>query len=226
MGKVDTKKSNLAETVSRIKYFIGEVWGKKLWIILCSIILASILLVQAYFTPKTYPAVFTFMVNDDEGNGLSGMGAVLGELGFGGKKSSHNFEKISEISLSRKILSTVLEQKLLFKGKEDFCGNHLIDLYQFEKEWKEDTILGGFRYSDDTLQDRSLRQREVADERLARFLRGNPSQGIPGVFSFKYNEESTILAIIAWTRSEELSIRMANLQYEKLSDFYIEKSIE
>jgi len=223
----EEKAFNLREVLDLVQKYWSEIWKRKWWIILISALISGLFLLQAFRTPKTYPARLTFMVNDDEGNGLSGVGAILGELGFGGKKSGHNYEKIAEIALSRKILSTVLIERAKFRGKEDFLGNHIIDVYRFDEEWAEDTILNGYRFSSDTLlEPRKIRQRDVANEKLAKFLRGNPSAGIPGVFNVNYDDESTILTITAESWSEELSIILSNAHYEKLSDFYIEKSIE
>jgi capsular polysaccharide biosynthesis protein len=225
--ETEEKSFNLKETVDSVKKYWNVLWKRKFWIIGIAALISGLFLLQAFMTPKTYPARLTFMVNDDEGNGLSGMGAILGELGFGSKKGGHNYEKIAEIALSRKILSTVLMESATFRGKTDFIGNHLIDVYGFHEQWEADTILSNFRFSNDTLTDvRALRQRDVANEKVAKFLRGNPEAGVPGVFSVNYDEESTILTITAASWSEELSIILSNAHYEKLSDFYIEKSIE
>lgn len=188
---------------------------------------SGVFVARAWFTPKYYPAHLTFMVNDDEGQGMSGVGAILGELGFASQKGGHNYEKISKIALSRKILSTVLKEIVKYQGKSDYLGNHLIDLYQFQNKWKGDTILDGFRFTNDTLtHSRSLRQEDVAIEKLAKALRGKPEQGEPGFIQITYDDESTILRTTASTMEEQFSILMANVHYQKLSDFYIEKSIE
>ena len=46
--------------------------------------MATILGIRAYHQPNTYNAKLTFMVNEDEGGGVNGIGATLGQIGFGG----------------------------------------------------------------------------------------------------------------------------------------------
>ncbi|MCB9246150.1 MAG: hypothetical protein H6606_06925 [Flavobacteriales bacterium] len=223
----EEKSINLRELTHKVRYYWLELWKKKWWVVLISAVVSGLFVLDAWRTPKTYPAKLTFMVNDDESGGMSGVGAILGELGFAARKGGHNYEKIAEIALSRKILSTVLYEKIEFKGRTDFVGNHLIDYYRYNEEWENDTILSGFRFRDSLPSEaRAIRQRDVALEKLARILRGRPDLGKPGIYKVDYDEESTILYLICATGNEALSIPMANAHYEKLSDFYIQQSIE
>lgn len=227
MGNPEQESFNLPKTVGLIKGYWSEVWKRKWWIIFTAAVISAAFVIRAWLTPKYYPAHLTFMVNDDEGQGMSGVGAILGELGFASQKGSHNFEKISKIALSRKILSTVLKEKVDYNGKNDYLGNHFIRLYKFQDEWKGDTILEDFTFSEDTLTEaRAIRREDVAIEKLSKTLRGQPEQGQPGIIRFEYDDESTILRTTAASKEERFSIIMANVHYQKLSDFYIEKSIE
>ena len=75
---------SIKEIFELIKKYFSLVWDKKLWVVLCSLVVGMILGVRAKLQPDIYKSDLTFMVNEDE-VGMSGIGAVLGEFGFGGE---------------------------------------------------------------------------------------------------------------------------------------------
>lgn len=201
------------------------MWSKKWWIIAGGLILASIMVGIAWTTPKKYSAPLTFIINDDDGGGLSGVGAVLGELGFGGGGSKgHNYEKIIQLATSRMILAKVLTTPCEYKGTKDFLGNHILDVYQ-------DNLPNGpinppnFRFLD-SKEKSYLADQERAVLHLSRLIKGAPENGIEPVITIDYNDESTFIEINAKTLVPELSIAIANVEYDVLSEFYVLNTIE
>jgi hypothetical protein len=182
---------------------------------------------NAWLTPKTYSAQVTFMINDDEGGGMGGIGAILGSLGMGASKGGkYNYEKISQLTTSRKILSEMLFAPATYKGKTDCIGNHFIATYKILDEWSTDTLLRDYQFSNAKKSKRDQYKDQVAVFKLAKMLKGNPLNGIEGIISVKYDDESTILTLSAQTLTPALSIIMANALYDQLSEFYILKTLE
>lgn len=215
---------SIKEIFELIKIYFNLVWSKKVWIIICGFSLAIILGIRAYQQPDTYRAKLTFMVNEEEGSGISGIGAILGEIGFGGGKSGHNYEKIINIARSNKILNQVLLDSVKINGKEDLIANHVIRIYDYHKYWNEDTVLNNFYFKSNN---QNIRKENIASKILISFLRGNPSDpDSKPLLSIDYDDESTIISIVGLTESPELSLILSQIWYDKLSVFYINKTIE
>lgn len=210
-----------------LQYYLCEIWHRKWWVAAIALVVASLFVLNAWLTPKTYSAQVTFMINDDEGNALGGVGAILGSLGFGGSKGGkYNYEKIAQLTVSRKMLSEMLFAKATYKGKTDLIGNHFLDVYHVRDEWAADTLLKDYSFVTGKKDKKAAYRDQVAVFKLSKSLRGNPQAGEKGIISVKYDDESTILTLSAETISPSLSIIMANALYDQLSEFYIEKTLE
>ena len=221
------KTVGLAHYLELFQYYWKEVWHRKWLIILISAVVSGLFVLDAWLTPKTYSAQVTFMINDDEGGGMGGIGAILGQLGMGASKGGkYNYEKISQLTTSRKILSEMLFAKAVFNGKEDLIGNHFLATYEISDEWANDTLLKGYAFKEGKKTAKEKYTDQVAVFKLARKLKGDPLNGIPGIISVKYDDESTILTLSAQTLNPALSIIMANALYDQLSEFYILKTLE
>lgn len=209
---------SLTRLLSGLGKYWREIWKRKWWIVLGAALLSAIMLTIAWTTPKHYNAPLTFMINSDEGSGISGMGAILGELGFAGGRGGHNYEKITQLATSRMILKKVLLTKCDFKGKEDFLGNHFMGIY-----YGSDSTSFQFTNSRDP---EYLAEAEKHIIALTKLLKGSPQQGMEGIITMSYDEESTIIMVNAKTLDPELSTLMANVEYDVLSAFYTQNTIE
>lgn len=205
------------------KYF-RLIWNKKFWVFLSIAFFAIILGLKSYYKPNTYSAKLTFMVNEDEGNGMGGIGSILGQIGFGGSSSGHNFDKILEISRSNKILELVIKDSAVIDGVSDLLGNHIIRIYKYHDRWEKDTLLKDFLFTDD-LQT-SLRLNS-ARKNLIDAMRGGQSESQSNsLLSISYDDESTVISILGKTTNPQLSISLSESWYDKISKFYILKSTE
>ena len=214
---------SIKEIFELIKTYLNLVWSKKWWVILCASIVGLILGVRAEFQPDIYKANLTFMVNEDEG-GLNGIGAILGEFGFGGSNQGKNYDKITEIARSNKILKQVLLDSVEVLGQEDLIANHIIKIYDYHKYWNEDTILTAFFFSPNN---QNVRKTNIATKILISSLRGDPSDPkSKSLLSIDYDDESTIISINGLTESPELSLVISKSWYDKISKFYIKKTTE
>lgn len=216
-------------TLKELILKIGEFWREALknWIIIigASGLLAAIFLYRAFQEPVLYPAKLTFMVNEDEGGGMGGVSAILGQFGFGGGgRGKNNLDRILDLSKSRKIVKRAIFEKSTVDGKKDFIANHIIRLYDFHEAWEEDTTgLKDFVFIN---SNDSLFKRHENKAMLSVFGKIVGSEDNPGMFSTGYSEDTGIMKFECTTESEQLSIDLLNVLYEKISTFYVNKSIE
>ena len=215
----------LKEILLKIQAFFWEV-VRNWWIVaLIAIPIITFMLYQALITPAIYPATLTFMVNDNEGGSMAGVGAILGQFGLGGGNTNqYNLDKILELSRSRRIVQMALFEQVIVNGKGDFLANHLIKEYQFHKKWAEDTTgLKNFLFRHDSIEVFSLVENKALKSLHAKVI-GN--ENVEGVMSNSYGGETGIMSINTQTTNETLSIALAEFIYKKLRNFYIQKTVE
>jgi uncharacterized protein involved in exopolysaccharide biosynthesis len=217
----ESQALSLTGVLTTVKQYGLELWRKKWWVVLSAMVLSGLMVTSAWFTPKKYVAPLTFMVDSEGGSSPGGaVSAMLGQFGLGATKGSgHNYDKLVELSLSRMILTDVLKTKTKVDDTIDFLGNHVLRTYTFELPRKSN-MDETFWFRDDTTQP------YVDDElqailTLTKFIRGNPQKGVEGLIMVGYDDESTVVTIKAKTIKEELSTRMAEVEYDVLSKFYI-----
>lgn len=214
---------SIKEIFELLKKYFSLVWRRKGWIISLALGMGLILGVRARLQKDTYKAKLSFMVNEDEG-GVSGIGAILGEFGFGGGGGVKNYEKIMDIARSNKLLEQVLMENVLLQGQTDFVGNHIIQLYKYHEHWEEDSLMRGFIYSSTNI---STEAAIVATKKLVSVLRGDPKDpDSRPLLSIEYDEESTILTIYGTTEFPDLSVEIAKVWYDKVLTFYVKNSTE
>ena len=91
------------------KQFIKLIWSKKIAFSAVSLLFSVGFALKAYSKPTTYTADLTFMVNEEDGGSLVGIGAILGQFGMSGSGGgASNFEKITENVRSGKICEQTL----------------------------------------------------------------------------------------------------------------------
>ncbi|MDX1478473.1 MAG: hypothetical protein R3301_12255 [Saprospiraceae bacterium] len=214
----------LSDLVGAVRLFV-EAALRKWWLFaLLFVLIGGFLIYRAYTHTPTYTARFTFMVNEDESGGLSGVASILGQFGIGARRGRYNLDKIVELSKSRRIIRETMFAQSNIGGKNDFLANHLLDTYEMVEKWEEDMPeFAGFRFRRDSVENFSELER-AALVRVYRRLVG--TENTQGLISSTYSEESSILTIAAETINEELSLDIVNHLFESLSEFYINQSIE
>lgn len=217
----------LKEVILKIQEFILEAWRHKWWIVAAGLGFAAVFLIRAMLEKPTYTATLTFMVNEDEGGSMGGIATILGQfgLGTGARAGRYNMDKIVALARSRKIVQGVLFDRVDIGGEEDYIANHIIKLYDYHENWKEDTLLQNFYFTRDSVDlfDRAERRALMA---MHGQIVGNPEQKVEGFLSISYNDDTGILSMGAKSEVESLSIAIAEAGYRKLSKFYVDKTIE
>lgn len=221
----------LKELILKIGEFWRELW--KYWWLIGAITIPFVLYMgyKAYTAEVTYPAKLTFMVNKDEGGGLSAISGILGTfgLGGGGNKGGYNLDKMLQLLKSRRITEEAMMTEVEIDGRTDLLGNHVITNLDTLGKWarepsfrnKEPDKLEGFLFKNNE-QDPELHNSAI--KRLQGKLIGSSEN--PGILSSGYNEDSGILHISFPAEHEGLAIALTKVYFERLSQFYSDKTIE
>lgn len=212
------------DIISDILFYLRDL-GRKKWILVAVAVLFAVgYSIQIKRKPAEYQATKTFMVSEDEG-GNNGLSAVLGQFGLSGTGGgNYNYNKIMQIGLSNLILDQVLFEKADYNGKNDYIANHIIDEYDMHSDWSKDTSLRDFRFTPSNLEHPVAKR---VRKSLEGKVRGDRSKAnSPRLVDIFLNQESTIMSMNAFTTDPKLSIIISEVWYDKLSDFYIRKSIE
>jgi uncharacterized protein involved in exopolysaccharide biosynthesis len=217
----------LREILAVASAFWSYLWTKKWLVILIGITGGVTGGFIAWRSPVTYSANLTYMINEDDGPSMGGLGSVLGQFSLGrGGGSEYNLDKVVILSGSRRIIHNVLLDSVVIGGTKDLVANHLIDVYNMNEQWVEleDERLIDFRFTSSDLATFDRTSRKVLIELFGRMV-GNPTEGIQGLMNSVYND-SGILSLSIKSENEEFSVNVTKKIYDKLSRFYIEQSIQ
>ncbi|MCO6462360.1 MAG: hypothetical protein J5I59_13235 [Saprospiraceae bacterium] len=197
---------------------ISDIFKLK-WIVLFFCIAIG---VAGYFyakmKPFIYPAKLTFMVNEDESSKLTGgLAVLLGRVGVG-SSGKINLDKMIELSKSRNIIQSALLAKVKVNERTDYFVNHFINIYELNKTNKDG--------EEDVLFTHSNVDSFTIEENRMLIKTYNLLTGEKGILSTNYSEKSGIMEMALNSINEELSINFVDTLFQKLSEFYISKSIE
>ena len=215
----------LKELILKIGEYWRELW-RNWWLIgLIAVPFIAYKAFDAITTEPIYPAVLTFMVDEDEGNSLAGMSSILGQIGLGGiRRGKYNLDKILEISKSRRVLQMALFRKSDLGSGEDYLANHLIRQFDLHKKWQDDTSgLQGFLYTRGDVSRFNALEFAVL-KKLQGLLNGNESKD--GIYFTSYNEDTGIMTLRIDSPTEALSIALVDTIFSRLTVYYVEKSTE
>ncbi len=221
---IEDDEITLKELILKIREFYRELLRSWKLIFLFVFAVLAIMVTIAVLTPAKYNAVLTFMVNEDEGSSMGGVGSILGKFGFGGSASEFNLEKILELAKSNKILKQAVFQKTTINGKEDYFANFIIKAYDFHKKWKKDTTgLKDFLFTHGNYAKFNSTEIKAMKGVLGK-IKGNKKKGVEGILSTGYGEETSILHLGINSTNQNLSIELVKAIYDKLSQFYIKNA--
>lgn len=207
----------------------------KAWLLIgiLAIVFAIIFVLLKKNAPKEYNATLTFMLNEDERGGISGLAGMLGSFGLGIGSSESNLDKILELSKSRRITQNAIFTKCIIDNKEDYLGNHFIALLEEHNQWyegsslfssDEDSLsLENFRFSHDSIAAFSTLENKALKKVHAE-IAGNDKK--EGVLYCYYNELSGIMSLAIDSYDDEIAVSLSKTIFEKLSDYYVDKAVE
>lgn len=196
------------------------------WRIVALFVSVSLLIsIYNYWSaPKKYSATLTFMVNENEGGGgLAGAASILSSLGMQAPMED-NLDKILALSKSFRIIQDALLTKTNVEGNSDYLANHIIKIYNFhDKNWKGISELRNFTFSNLAKDSFNLIERK-AIKSLYNFVIGTESK--EGLMVNSQSRLTSIMTMRVTSISDDLSVSLAKVIFQRLSDFYIEKTVE
>jgi len=172
------------------------------------------------------------MLNVDERGLNSGISNILGQFGLGVASTETNLDKILELSKARIISESVLLDSIEFSDKNDLLANHHINTLEDNNLWYSNSIfnfsedslsLEGFRFSHDSLKNFNLLENK-AIKSLHNKMVG--SKDDKAMFQADYDELTGIMTFSITCSDEELAILTVKSLFNKLSQYYIDKSTE
>ncbi len=225
---IEEDEITLKELILKIKEFWGVLWQQKVWIIIVALLFAGFFALKTWIKPITFTAPLTFMVNEDEGNQMGAISGILGQFGLpGGGNSEFNLDRILELAKSRRIVYPCLLEKANMDGQDDIIANHLIRIYDYHKKWSKskNQELHKYQFTKSSFEDLD-RTGQIALKSLHTKVVGNEKKSNDPLLSTQYGEETGILKLTITSEDGDLSSILVNKIYERLSSYYIEKTIE
>jgi hypothetical protein len=200
--------------------------------------ITCLLLYNAISYRTVYPGQITFIVTEDEADG-GGIADILGSLGGGGKDESA-LEKVLQLFRSRRIIENTLFEKITIDGEEKFIANHIINEYGLDDLLSDYKSFGGLTSAEwiKVLNDKEnyeyvhedKEKFDLAGKQLMKVLYnrivGNTKLGIEPIINSTIDEKSGIMSIYLSTVNEELTAEMLLKLYDRLSQYYIDKTVE
>ena len=219
---------SLKDLIYVFEDYFKELLRKRVFLFLVIMLFGLYFAVSSYFDPLKYRADLSFIVNEDDPSGAySGLNSILGQFGLGGKNTgTYNLSKILELSKSRKISTLVLFEKVEIDGQSDFVANHILRKYELvEKLAKDDEDFKNFAFTHGDLDAFNRKENKVLLV-LYKLIKGDSKNEVPGLLNSDFDEETGILYFTGITINEDLSLILTQLYYDKLSAYYVEKTIE
>ena len=225
---------SLREIILKLQDYFNLLWGKKVIIILISIITGIAFVALNWNAKPQYHAELTFMLNEDERGGISGLSGLLGQFGFGLSNGESNFDKILALSKSRRISQDVCFEEITIDSKNDYLANHLISTFEEFDLWENKSLLSflgpkdslsliDFRFHHSDVEAFSLLENKAL-KKVHNIIAGSQDQ--KGILYPSFDEYTGIMTFFVDSPNEELSLKMVNVIYEKLSSYYVIKAIE
>lgn len=233
-SKQKSDEITLKDLIIKVKEYYNEI--VKNWKLVLAIVFILLFYMgyKSFVSKPNYTASLTFMLNTNEGGGLSGIGGLLGQFGIG-NKGEYSKEKIMSLNKSRRIIEDAIFEKVNVNNNTDYLANHLINNLDSLKIWakikwylkpfSKPHLLEGFRFKNDSIEAFDDDSKNALNSIYSQ-IAGNPRLGVNGIMSNGFDVESGIMYISTGTNDPHLSIALTNIIFNKLSEFYVDKTIE
>lgn len=213
---------NLADLFVKIRVFAGAVLKNWYWVILIGGLMGLWSYRSTSKIKRIYTGSVSFLIEDKKEEDNTGDYASL-DVGIAEKKAlKYNWDKIKQLSLSKRVVHEALFDTIILDGTMDYLGNHLINIYELDDYWASfDSTLVGVRFSHDTISRFDYREKAALAGAYRKIALGEQH------FCYTtYDEDSGIFKITTTTIHEGLTIAITKAVYKELSDYYIEVETE
>ncbi|HRH99436.1 MAG TPA: hypothetical protein PK006_00165 [Saprospiraceae bacterium] len=219
----NTDSLSFRELVQSLRIYRDAIWKNKLVFISCIFIALSYFVWKALKDYKKFEAQTSFMINENEGGGS--LSSLLGQFGgiLGVGSDQVNLEKILELAKTMRIGQAVFFTQVQANGKTDFLANHMIQEWERVGLWGKvpfyvkENPLKNFKFQHSKTDSFSLLENSALKQ--VHFL-------FKKMMATSSSEETGIMNITITSGNESIAYHSCNTLFEKLSNFYIDKTIE
>lgn len=215
-----SEEMTVKELILEIRFFFAYVL-KKWWVVALVVLLtiAGSFLYHQTVLPS-YNAKLTYLVEGSSGGGS----AILNQLGIGlGSGEGPNVQRIQEVAKSNQVGMAVLNRVVEIEGKVDRLGNFLIERSGLRESWRESLSPFAELSMQDSVPSDSSRLYASMHKALLELLYQSGGPGGDGLIGLSTDELTMIANINVSTEDEELSLKLANVAFDELQDFYVKK---
>jgi len=224
---------SLKEFILKIQEYLSALMKSWKFITFMGFLFAFIFFAWKFDTKPMFKADLTFMLNEDESGSLGGLSALIGQFGFSTGSTESNLDKILHLSKARAVTQKTLFDSISLNNRKDYVANHLIESFKYLNIWKAGRLskligedeynIDDFMFTHSDVKSFTLTESKAL-KKIHGLLAGNKDS--KGFFSSDYSELTGVMEFSVLTADPELSIILINNLYDKLSKYYIEKSVE
>ncbi len=223
----NTQDIKLTEIISQIEKLFKILLQRWKLLVIVGFVGGVLGFVYASIQKPSYIARLSFMLNDKDSGIPSSLSSLAGLAGLGGGAGSTSDDRIVFMASSRFILANALLTKETINGKNDLLINHYIDFNQMVDGFASDTALQGFeRFTHSEQNQLTYQENKVMDKVIKAFLEGKMLSITAKKKTGLVTQSAGIVLLEFNSLSENFSKLFTENLYEKLSSYYVNKSIE
>ncbi len=189
------------------------------------LILGGYKVFRAWTYAPEYEARLSFMIAEEPIGLEASLGGVLSSIGLS-SESSYNHERFIQLAKSRKIFQNAVMDTVTIGGSNQLLANALIDEFEQYGRWgknrwyeffKDPPALRGFRFRDTQI---------THGPPLSRLALKTLHQMTGQIADIRYDPDAAIFTYVVHTHSEDLSYHLVRALFDKIADYYVEKTRE
>lgn len=216
---IDSDEISLKELIQKIKEWFQYLKTKWKLIIAISAIGGIIGFVYASFQKPTYKAVMTFVLEEDQGGGMSGAMGLASTFGIdlgsggGGLFTSSN---IMELMKSRFVVEKTLLNPVMVNGQEISVADYYIQFNKLKEAWSKKPALANFGFPANADRTKfTLQQDSILQIISSSLVKSNLTIA-------QKDKKVSIISLEVKTENEMFSKLFCEQLAKETSDFYVE----
>jgi uncharacterized protein involved in exopolysaccharide biosynthesis len=210
----------------RVLKTFKEVFVKNLIkILFAGIIGGAIGFIYAYLDTPKYNAQLKFVMRSDPTNlgaGLSSLSSLLGSGTSPGGAGS-GLERVIELIGSDRIIGNAILNESEVNGKKDLLINHYIQLQEYRKKWKKDSLISKVQYPAGILFSKlDFPQRKAIKIIIGSMIGKNNDSKL---IAKSFDKKSGVVSLGVTYKNEDFAIQLTNSIYQEVIEFYSDQSL-